>query len=95
MHELAGRVDPQAAACETLGSPISLLIRNKDWENWQQTMHAEDTPPPDATGAIRPIVTRLTRTIFASAACVKPRFFRRAAIFIPRRLQTEVMLHLM
>src|SRR6186997_3336852 len=45
-------------AGETLGSPISLLIRNKDWENWQQTMHAEDTPPPDATGAIRPVVTR-------------------------------------
>ena len=28
-------------AGETLGSPIALLIRNKDWENWQQTMHAE------------------------------------------------------
>ncbi|MSO56152.1 MAG: chorismate synthase [Acidobacteria bacterium] len=45
-------------AGETLGSPISLLIRNKDWENWQQTMHAEDQPPAEATGPVRPLVTR-------------------------------------
>ena len=45
-------------AGETLGSPISLLIRNKDWENWQQTMHAEDEAPAGATGAVRPVVTR-------------------------------------
>lgn len=43
---------------ETLGSPISLFIRNKDWENWQQTMHAEDEPPAGASGALRPVVTR-------------------------------------
>jgi chorismate synthase len=43
---------------ETLGSPIALLIRNRDWENWKQTMHAEDEAPADATGAVRPIVTR-------------------------------------
>ena len=45
-------------AGETLGSPVSLLIRNKDWENWQQTMHAEAEPPVGATGALRPVVTR-------------------------------------
>jgi chorismate synthase len=45
-------------AGETIGSPIALLIRNKDWENWQQTMHAEADPPPDAPGAARPVVTR-------------------------------------
>src|SRR5574339_86515 len=45
-------------AGETLGSPIALLIRNKDWENWQLTMHAESEPPADAPGAARPIVTR-------------------------------------
>jgi chorismate synthase len=45
-------------AAETLGSPIALLIRNRDWENWKQTMHAEDQPPADATGAARPLVTR-------------------------------------
>ena len=45
-------------AGETLGSPISLLIRNKDWENWQQTMHAEDEAPAGATGTVRPVVTR-------------------------------------
>jgi len=43
---------------ETLGSPIALLIRNRDWENWKQTMYAEDQPPADATGAVRPLVTR-------------------------------------
>jgi chorismate synthase len=45
-------------AGETLGSPVSLLIRNKDWENWQQTMHAEAEAPEGATGALRPVVTR-------------------------------------
>lgn len=29
----------------TLGSPISLIIENKDWNNWQELLHAE-TPPP-------------------------------------------------
>ena len=45
-------------AGETLGSPIALLIRNKDWENWQQTMHAEEEAPDGATGTTRPVVTR-------------------------------------
>src|ERR1700736_5714843 len=43
---------------ETLGSPIALLIRNRDWENWKQTMHAEEEAPADATGPGRPLVTR-------------------------------------
>ena len=30
---------------ETLGSPISLLIRNRDWTNWQYTMSVEANPP--------------------------------------------------
>src|SRR4051812_11179112 len=45
-------------AAETLGSPIALLIRNRDWDNWKQTMHAEAEPPQDATGQPRPLVTR-------------------------------------
>lgn len=40
------------------GAPIALLIPNKDWENWQKTMHVEADQPPDATGADRPAVTR-------------------------------------
>lgn len=43
---------------QTLGSPISLLIRNRDWPNWQNTMHVEPEPPPGATGARRAPVTR-------------------------------------
>jgi chorismate synthase len=43
---------------ETLGSPIALLIRNKDWANWQHTMSVEANPPADAPGAHRAPVTR-------------------------------------
>src|SRR6202030_83118 len=42
----------------TTGAPIALLIPNKDWENWQRTMHVEQEQPPDASGADRPTVTR-------------------------------------
>jgi chorismate synthase len=38
----------------TLGSPISLTIRNRDWENWQQTMAVGPLPP----GAAPKTVTR-------------------------------------
>lgn len=43
---------------ETLGGPIALLIRNKDWDNWQNTMHVGPEPPEGATGARRGAVTR-------------------------------------
>ncbi len=43
---------------QTLGSPVALLIRNRDWKNWQQTMHVGPEAPPDATGARRAPVTR-------------------------------------
>lgn len=45
-------------SAETIGAPIALLIRNRDWENWKHTMHAEAEPPPDAGGPARPVVTR-------------------------------------
>ena len=45
-------------AGETLGSPIALLIRNRDWKNWQRTMHVGRDPAPDATGTERPPITR-------------------------------------
>ncbi|MBI4537851.1 MAG: chorismate synthase [candidate division NC10 bacterium] len=41
---------------KTLGSPIALIIRNLDWENWRRTMAAEsegEAGPPE-----RPPVTR-------------------------------------
>src|SRR5262245_46994280 len=40
------------------GAPIALLIRNRDWVNWQQTMYSESEMPEGATGAKRPDVTR-------------------------------------
>lgn len=45
-------------AGQTLGSPIALLIRNRDWPNWQWTMATESTPPLGATGSHRAPVTR-------------------------------------
>lgn len=43
---------------ETTGGPIALVIPNKDWENWQRTMHVETEMPEGASGADRPAVTR-------------------------------------
>ena len=43
---------------ETLGSPVAMLIENRDWPNWQQTMHAGAAAPADASGARRGPVTR-------------------------------------
>jgi chorismate synthase len=43
---------------ETTGGPVSLLIANRDWENWQRTMAVGVEPPADATGPRRPPVTR-------------------------------------
>ena len=42
----------------TTGAPIALLVRNKDWVNWQQTMFTEPRMPEDATGTRKPPVTR-------------------------------------
>jgi chorismate synthase len=43
---------------QTLGSPISLQIRNRDWENWQHTMSVEAEPAESLPGAKRAPVTR-------------------------------------
>jgi chorismate synthase len=45
-------------AGETLGSPVAMLIENRDWPNWQYTMRTTAEPPPDAGGAKRGPVTR-------------------------------------
>jgi len=42
----------------TLGSPIALLIRNRDWVNWQHTMSIEPDPSDALPGARRGPVTR-------------------------------------
>jgi chorismate synthase len=43
---------------KTTGAPVALLVRNKDWENWQNTMHVEAQAPPGSTGARRAAVVR-------------------------------------
>src|SRR3954451_19231155 len=42
----------------TTGAPISLIIPNKDWENWQRTMAVEQPPTADTPGVDRAAVTR-------------------------------------
>ncbi len=42
----------------TTGAPVALLIENRDWANWQQTMYAEAEMPEGSTGARRPPVVR-------------------------------------
>src|SRR3954447_18783116 len=43
---------------QTLGGPIALLIRNRDWQNWQHTMSVEADPSDALGGARRAAVTR-------------------------------------
>jgi len=42
----------------TTGAPVALLIRNRDWVNWQQTMYVEREMPEGATGARKADVIR-------------------------------------
>ena len=42
----------------TTGAPVALLIRNRDWSNWQATMHVEAEMPDGAPGAKRAPVVR-------------------------------------
>lgn len=39
---------------ETLGSPITLVVKNRDWENWQDRMSAFGKPTGDKVTAVRP-----------------------------------------
>jgi chorismate synthase len=43
---------------QTTGAPIAITIANKDWKNWQRTMHVEAEVPEEATGAARGAVVR-------------------------------------
>lgn len=45
-------------AGETLGGPIALRIRNRDWENWQHTMRIAPAGGDEPPGPRRPPVTR-------------------------------------
>ncbi|MBY0494120.1 MAG: chorismate synthase [Cyanobacteria bacterium] len=43
---------------KTTGAPVAMLVRNKDWENWQNTMHVEPQAPAGSAGANRAPVVR-------------------------------------
>src|SRR5687768_18540028 len=42
-------------AGETLGSPIAMLVRNRDWEHWRDVMAAEADATPDPQGRRRQV----------------------------------------
>jgi chorismate synthase len=48
---------------QTLGSPLTLLIRNKDWDNWQERMSICGQPAGEAVTAARPGHADLTGTL--------------------------------
>ena len=39
---------------KTLGNPLGMMIRNKDWENWKDIMAVEPGPPPTEKVVTRP-----------------------------------------
>ena len=39
---------------ETLGSPVTLIVENRDWENWTDRMSAEGEPCGDKVTNVRP-----------------------------------------
>jgi chorismate synthase len=43
---------------QTMGGPIAMMIENRDWPNWERTMHPAAEVPADARGANRAPVTR-------------------------------------
>src|SRR5687767_15740608 len=43
-------------AGETIGSPIAMLIRNRDWKNWQEIM--DPAPRPEDPAPRKRVVTR-------------------------------------
>jgi len=43
---------------QTIGSPITLSIANRDWTNWQHTMSVDASPDEQLPGARRAAVTR-------------------------------------
>lgn len=45
-------------AGETLGSPIAMLVRNRDWKNWQDVMSPALNPGEDSGSPRRRAVTR-------------------------------------
>jgi chorismate synthase len=48
---------------QTLGSPLTLLIRNKDWDNWRERMAICGQPAGEAVTAARPGHADLTGTL--------------------------------
>jgi len=45
-------------AGETLGSPIAMVVHNRDWKNWQEIMSAERLPDEAPGAARKRVVTR-------------------------------------
>ena len=48
---------------ETIGSPITLIVKNRDWQNWQDRMAVFGEPAGDKVTAVRPGHADLTGVI--------------------------------
>ena len=48
---------------ETIGSPITLIVKNRDWENWQDKMSVFGEPAGDKVTAARPGHADLTGVV--------------------------------
>ncbi|MBR1396374.1 MAG: chorismate synthase [Selenomonadaceae bacterium] len=48
---------------ETIGSPITLIVKNRDWQNWQDRMSVFGKPTGDKVTAVRPGHADLTGVI--------------------------------
>ena len=70
-NPIAPRSSLASAAGVTTGAPIALLIPNKDWVNWQRTMHTESRDAArGATGANS--VARRAATAGPRRPCRRP-----------------------
>lgn len=88
----------------TLGSPITLLIRNRDWENWQRQMAIEPVEEPsepiviprpghaDLAGALKYGFTDIRNSIERASA--RETAARVAAGAVAKRLLEECGIHL-
>jgi len=45
-------------AGRTTGAPVTLMVRNRDWDNWKQTMSVSAEPAPTTSGTARRPATR-------------------------------------
>jgi len=59
-------------AGETLGSPIAMLMHNRDWKNWQEIMSASQTDEELAAGSGTPLGAQISESSSGEAKGKRP-----------------------